>query len=108
MFFGKLAVVHVLETSAAVLSLDRSLTDINTTPKGSTTMSIFCEEAALEAVARVCLVAFVGFATGLLSPESAARGPRPNACRHCGSATGANASQREYGSNVSMDHDHVA
>jgi hypothetical protein len=71
-------------------------------------MLIFFEEAVLETMARVCLAAFVGFATGLLSPESAARRPRPNACRPCGGATGANASQREYSSNASMDHDDVA
>ena len=36
-------------------------------------MLILFEEAVLEAMARVCLAAFVGFATGLLSPETAAR-----------------------------------
>jgi hypothetical protein len=42
-------------------------------------MLILFEEAVLEAMARVCLAAFVGFATGLLSPETAARRHRPNA-----------------------------
>jgi hypothetical protein len=71
-------------------------------------MLILFEEAVLEAMARVCLAAFVGFATGLLSPETAARRHRPNACRLCGGAADADSSQREYGSNASTDHDDVA